>query len=304
MRDQGPAVPVVPPPGGPAPRPQGCWRQWTGALGLVAALAVASVAGCGSGRLVLPITLGPAASVPADERGRDDHAAVVRGLAAMMAREHGLPFPEQVTVYVYSSRRVFEQGLIQDAHVSPVRAAELSDFAVGIGKRRQLLLNDEGARGREWLRLIAHELCHVAQIELSEGEGRAEQWLAEGMAEWVAFSVLERLGLDTLAHRRAVSAAGIRNHAALAAARLDLESLGTPRGFTVRHLREGSLPTYQLAFLMADYLIAREGFDRVVGYFRLFGKSLDRRANFEQAFGQPLEAFEREVLPHLSSLVR
>ena len=24
--------------------------------------------------------------------------------------------------------------------------------------------------------------------------GRAEQWLAEGMAEWVAFSTLERLG--------------------------------------------------------------------------------------------------------------
>ena len=36
------------------------------------------------------------------------------------------------------------------------------------------------------------------------------------------------------------------------------------RGFTVRHLKEGSLPTYQLAFLMADYLITRDGFDRTV----------------------------------------
>src|SRR4029453_275125 len=113
-----------------------------------------------------------------------------------------------------------------DAHVSPVRAAELSDFAIGIGKRRQLLLNDEAAKGREWLRLIAHELAHVSQIELAQGEGRAEQWLAEGMAEWVAFNVLERLNLDTVAHRRTMAVAGIRNHAALVAARLDLETLG------------------------------------------------------------------------------
>ena len=142
-----------------------------------------------------------------------------------------------------------------------MRAAELSEFAVGIGKRRQLLLNDEGgaARGREWYRLIAHELAHVSQIELAEGEGRAEQWLAEGMAEWVAFNVLEQLDLDTVANRRKLATTGIRNHAALVAARLDLETLGNPRGFTVRHLREGSLPTYQLAFLMADYLITRDG---------------------------------------------
>ena len=47
--------------------------------------------------------------------------------------------------------------------------------------------------------------------------------------------------------------------------RLDLDTLGTPRGFTVRHLRDGSLPTYQLAFLMADYLSRRDGFDRAGG---------------------------------------
>ena len=187
-----------------------------------------------------------------------------------------------------------------------MRAAELSEFAVGIGKRRQLLLNDEGgaARGREWYRLIAHELAHVSQIELAGGEGRAEQWLAEGMAEWVAFNVLERLDLDTVANRRKLAVTGIRNHAALVAARLDLETLGNPRGFTVRHLREGSLPTYQLAFLMADYLITRDGAPRVVAYFRSFERRQDRHANFRDTFGQSLEHFELEVLAHLKSLVR
>ena len=57
--------------------------------------------------------------------------------------------------------------------------------------------------GSEWLRLIAHELTHVSQFELAGGEGRAEQWLAEGMAEHVAFQVLERL--------KAARAAGVQH---------------------------------------------------------------------------------------------
>jgi len=276
---------------------------------LSAALLVAltSFAGCGSGRLVLPFSIDSAAlALPHDTGQLSSHEQAIRGIAAILVRELQLPMPSSFTAYVYSGREGFERGLVVDANVSPLRAAELSEFAVGIGKRRLLLLNDEGgtARGREWFRLIAHELAHVSQIELAQGEGRAEQWLAEGMAEWVAFNVLERLALDTVANRRTMATAGIRNHAALVAARLDLETLGNPRGFTVRHLREGSLPTYQLAFLMADYLITRDGFPRVVAYFRSFERKQDRHANFRETFGQNLEQFELEVLAHLKSLLR
>ncbi len=201
--------------------------------------------------------------------------AAVQGIAAIMVADLGLPVPERVTVYLYSGREVFEQGLIRDANIAPVRAAELSDFAVGVGKRRQLLLHDEQGmdRGREWLRLIAHELTHVVQIELAHGEGRVEQWLAEGMAEWVAFTVLERLQLDAVRRRHETAVAGVRSQAALQAGRLDLETLGTPRGFTMRHLREGSLPTYQLSFLMTEYLIHREGFPRTPRIFRGSGST-------------------------------
>jgi hypothetical protein len=277
---------------------------------LAAALLVTltSFAGCGSGRLVLPFTVDPSALVkpPHDIAQLSSHEEAIRGIAAILVTDLELPMPTAFTAYVYSGRQGFERGLVVDANVSPIRAAELSEFAVGIGKRRQLLLNDEGgtARGREWFRLIAHELAHVSQIEMAQGEGRAEQWLAEGMAEWVAFNVLQRLELDTVDNRRAMAVAGIRNHAALVAARLDLETLGNPRGFTVRHLREGSLPTYQLAFLMADYLIERDGFPRVVDYFRSFERKQDRHANFRDTFGQSLEQFELEVLGHLKSVVR
>jgi hypothetical protein len=285
-------------------------RRWSLVVGVLSLAAVLVVGGCGAartGRTVLPIAMDPAAlAPPTDSRALTTHAAAVRGIAGILVKELGLPVPEQVTVYVYANRRVFEQGLIEDAHVSPVRAGELADFAIGIGKRRQLMFNDEAyeTRGREWLRLVAHELAHVSQIELAAGEGRAEQWLAEGMAEWVAFNVLERLGLDTLPQRRTLARAGIRSHAALVAAKLDLETLGSPRGFTVRHLREGSLPTYQLAFLMSDYLISRDSLPKVVEYFRLFSQKPSRFENFRRAFGQTLAEFEQEVLGHLKSVTR
>jgi hypothetical protein len=274
---------------------------------VAAALVLGSCQTSGS-RVVLPVAFEepvPAATVryPDDFR---THEATVRGVATLLSRELGLPVPDQVMVYIYSSRAVFEQGLMQDGRLPAVRAAELSEFAVGVGKRRQLLLQDEGSApaAREWLRLVAHELTHVAQIELAQGEGRAEQWLAEGMAEWAAFSVLERLGLDTLARRRAAALGHVREQAALRQARLDLETLGTPRGFTVRHLREGSLPTYQLAFLMTDHLIRRHGFENLVRYYRSLAAGLTRHDAFNFAFGQSLDQFEGEMLLYFGRVLR
>src|SRR5687768_5848764 len=122
-------------------------------------IALTSVAGCGSGRVVLPFTIDASvlgsASLDAARLATNEDA--IRGIAAILVRDLNLPMPTTFTAYVYSGRQGFERGLIDDANVSPVRAAELSEFAVGIGKRRQLLLNDEGgtARGREWFRLIA-----------------------------------------------------------------------------------------------------------------------------------------------------
>jgi hypothetical protein len=272
-------------------------------------LMVVGAAACRSGsRLVLPVALEEPLPSAALHYPRDfaSHEAVVRGVATVLARDLELSVPEQVTVYIYSSRAVFEQGLVSDGRLPGVRAAELSEFAIGVGKRRQLLLHHHGGppAARDWLRLVAHELTHVAQIELAQGEGRAEQWLAEGMAEWAAFKVLERLGLDTLAERRAAALAHVRDHPALRERRLDLDRLGTPRGFTARHLSEGSLETYQLAFLMTDYLIRRQGFASLPEYFRGLARGRDRYEGFRRSFGQPLGEFEREVLEHLSRVLR
>lgn len=272
---------------------------------VVLALGLA-VAGCVRGRTVVPVSMEPA-SLPIPQSASEfvTHEQAVRGIAAILIRDLRMPVPQSVTVYVYSSRRIFEDGLVQDGQVSRLRAAELSDFAAGIGKRRQLLLHHDGAvTSADWLRLVAHELTHVSQIEMAGGEGRGEQWLAEGMAEWTAFHVLERLRLDTLLRRRAAAVQGVRRHPALREARLELETLGTPGGFTNRHLRDGSQATYQLVFLLADQLIQRDGLDRVVDYFHSFRTRVDRRGNFRAAFGQSVAEFEQEALAHLASIVR
>jgi hypothetical protein len=268
---------------------------------------MALLAGCGSGRASVPFSLytGSLALPELTTRFRSTEDAV-RGMAGILTVGLGLPLPERVGVFVYPGRLAFERGLVLDAGLDEARAAELSGFAIGIGGRGQLLLNRGGlavdpssVAEREWLRLIAHELTHVAQAELSGGEGRGEQWLAEGMAEWVAFTALERLGLDTVARRRQRATTGVLDHTSLVAARLDLEARGTPEGFTGWHIREGALPTYQLAFLMADYLVERRGFERLKRYFGSFSRSRDRHRNFEVAFGTTLAAFEGDMLTRL-----
>ncbi len=265
---------------------------------------VVATADCSSSRIVLPLSLDSLELAdPSDAHALDTTQAAVRGIAAIIARTFSLPVPRQVTVFVYDGRRAFEQGLIYDARVSPVLAAKLSDFAIGVGAQGQVLLNADVSdwTSRERLRLIAHELTHVSQIELAGGEGRGEQWLAEGMAEWIAFATLERLGLDSVNRRRQSATSGVRHHATLLRGGLDLEAHGTPRAFTAWHLREGTRATYQLTFLLADFLITRKGLDRMKAYFTSFRGSLDRQVNFQRAFGGTIAAFETDVLAALSA---
>ena len=264
---------------------------------------VAALAGGTDGRVVVPLQLDPSLAAPTDARALRTTDDAVRGIAAIMAKSFGLPVPDSVVVRVYGGRRAFEQGLMRDARVSPVQAARLSDFAIGVGARGQVLLNDQPTdrTQREWLRLIAHELTHVSQIELAGGEGRGEQWLAEGMAEWVAFATLEHLGLDTLERRRHAAMAGIRSHVTLLHGKLELEARGTPQGFTAWHLQEGSIPVYQLAFLITDYLVERRGFEAIRTCFASFRRAGDRRKNFDAAFGESLTDFEANVLVRLKT---
>lgn len=256
-------------------------------------LGILSVTACGAGRM------------PAPPTGTPDVVEVIGGTRPEaldrlidVLQELGLPLPS-TRVYIYTSREAFRRGIVEDAHLNPDGADELAGFAVGLARPGRVLLNGRLAdSGSEWLRLVAHELTHVAQFELAGGEGRADQWLAEGVAEHVAFQALERMGVGSLERQRGVALRRARGQAAVAQSRLDLATLGSPRQFTLRHQREGSTATYHLTFLLADYLVQRHGFDKMVQYFsRLRGRS--SAAAFAATFGQTLQDFEREVLPYL-----
>ncbi len=234
--------------------------------------------------------------------GSGARAEAVDRVVAVVTRDLGLPLPAATRVHVYDTREAFRRGLVRDAALGDAGADELAAFAVGIAQPGRALLNGRLAgEGSEWLRLAAHELAHVAQFDLAGGEGRAEQWLAEGMAEHVAFQALERLGAGSVATHRRLALVRVRKQSAFANGRLDLSTLGSPRDFTLRHQREGSVETYHLSFLLADHLVERHGFARMVEYFGRLKRDSSERA-FAAAFGLTLEAFEAEALARLQGL--
>jgi len=73
-----------------------------------------------------------------------------------------------------------------------------------------------------------------------------------------------------------------------------LSTLGSPRDFTLRHQREGSVETYHLTFLLADYLIERHGLAKMVEYFG--------RLKRHSAFGYSIAVFEMQALAHLQAV--
>jgi hypothetical protein len=230
------------------------------------------------------------------------HRGAVEEILTIMRQQLSLPVPERVSVFVYESRSSFREGLMDEGYVAADRVNEIASFAAGLARPGRVLLHAKATRGRlEWRRLIAHELTHVVQFNLAGGDGRADQWLAEGLAERVAFEVLERQGMDTLAERRQRAITGARKHPGFVNGRLDLAALGSPREFTLRHQRDGSLETYQLSFLMADYLVERDGLQTVLEYFSNC-RVMDRERAFARTFGQPIQQFEKEVLAHLRDL--
>src|SRR5437762_3848978 len=104
----------------------------------------------------------------------------VRRVALVLRDDLRLPLPAEVTLRLYATPKLFEQGLVQDGGVAPSLAATISGLAVGASLESSLFLLEpsiglgrsaDSRRGvREWLRLVAHEMTHVGQVELAGGQ--------------------------------------------------------------------------------------------------------------------------------------
>lgn len=222
-------------------------------------------------------------------------AAALRAIAQALRADYGLPLPPRLVARAYASRDGFAEGLVLHALLEPRRAAEVAGFAAGVALPGTLLLREPAADPTtDWMRLIAHELTHVAQIELAGGEVAAARWLGEGMAEWVAYGVVGRTDPAVLeGHRQRARPVFC---AAVGAGPLGLAVLGAPEAFVDRTLEHGASPTYQIAFVLVDDLVGRAGFASLRGYFGSFRESLDAEANFAAAFGLTVADFERELV--------
>lgn len=264
-------------------------------LAALVAVALAVLLTADEGRAVYSISIDRLSlGVASDFAPIPTWESTVRRVARVMRNDLDLPLPDRITLQLYRSPALLEQGLIDDG-VAPPLAARLGDFAAGVTLDRSLLLLEPEARrgARDWTRLVAHELTHVSQAELGGTGGHGSQWLAEGMADWVAYRVLDRLGISGMAGERSLTLAAARE-ALGAGVPLDLDALGNPRSFLDATARQG-VGTYRLAFMLTDRLIERHGFPRLVGYFRDAGD--DRHTAFTRAFGESLDDFAREWAP-------
>ena len=77
-------------------------------------IGILSVAGCGSGRVVLPFTL-DTTTLTTSQTSRDFTPTedAIRGISAILVRDLALPLPYTFTAYVYSDRHGFERGLVE-----------------------------------------------------------------------------------------------------------------------------------------------------------------------------------------------
>ena len=222
----------------------------------------------------------------------------------IMANDMGFP-PLTGSLRLYNDRVGLEAGLVGEGYDASY-ARQICGRLDGITRPGMILANESKLRWDRWparIAFLAHEVTHVAEYALANGRrGSSDQWLREGLAEWVSWRVVQSLRFGTLADRRRAALVHLQE----AGARHELPSF---RRLVVQSawVREGNGrtadPMYDQAFLAADLLIARHGLPAVLDYFRLFASSDNTLANFRTAFQEERARFEADFQSGLDRLL-
>jgi hypothetical protein len=251
-----------------------------------------------------PIQLLPGAQ-PADVREIADYPRALDAVLRVMVQKFDLPLPRG-KVEIHATREGFEQAMIKYLKLTPSLARSTAQFARAAVGSNTLLINEPALKNFSWPQRVeemAHELTHILQLTLANRPGIiGNQWLIEGFAEWLAYKVIDALGLDNIAHTR------VRLTARVSALRRKGELPGLVRldsfaDWSETRRKTSYDATYSQAFLVTDFLIERHSFRAVVEYFRRYDKSDDHHANFKAVFGEDLDAFERALDLHLQRLL-
>lgn len=260
--------------------------------------------GCVSAPRVIPISYAPGIQRPSTDRIADYPDAMA---AILLVIVEELKFPRiEAALILYPNRYEFESGLVQELKMEQTLAAQTASFAWGVGSNKKVLVNELPLSKQGWperIRFLAHEFTHTVQYALANGRrGNSDQWLREGLADWVSYKVVENLELNTYARRRKIRLEQVwraKQHQTFPS----LAQLVTFRDWVTWRNTLGSEATYAQAFLAVEYLIERKGLPALVRYFELFSRSNDRLINFMTAFDERLTVFDEEFGRHLQRLL-
>lgn len=246
----------------------------------------------------VPPRAGPRPAARPAARDIRDYPTALAAIADVLDEDFGLPRPAG-TLVVFPSRDAFAAGLLTIGY-DPELARRSADAFRAIGGATGVLLNESSLRGARWadrVQLLAHELVHGVQYAFANGvRGTSEQWLREGFAEIVSMRVTETLGFGHYQHMREGLVAPLAD-VRRGTLPVSFRRLSTFPDWAAAQSRE-PVPVYAQAFVAAELLLERHGLKAMVEYFRLFGTSMDKDANFALAFGRSLEDFDREFLTH------
>ena len=282
------------------------WRAFE--KGLIFVIATV-LAGCAVVPREARLAVTPGAPRPAAAH-IGNYQDAVDAIVSVMTEDLRIPVPRtSFTLYFYPNREAFAHGLTEKFKTDPALAREIAKSALGrirqTNEGKRLLVNEEILSDLSWparIHVLAHELTHIAQYELAHGRLAGDLWFIEGFADWVAYRVLEALGLDTFGrrkHQKIAQVKGERDHLPLP----PLSQLVTVQDWDALSARYGSAIPYAQAFLATDLLIQRHGVSSVIEYFRRVGHPRDRLENFQAAFGEELVAFEREFTAYVEQLL-
>jgi len=223
----------------------------------------------------------------------------------VMESELGLPTLHG-SLRLYPDKESLVAGLTAEGY-DAAYARRIADTLDGIGTARGILANDGSLRRQRWpvrIAFLGHELTHVAEYTLAGGRrGISDQWLREGLAEWVSWTVMGSLEMGSIKSRRRTAVQRVRE--ANRRHRLpSFSELLAPRSWVVLSSRQSSNVIYDEAFLAADLLIDTHGLAATLDYFRLVGSSDDHLANFSRAFGEERSSFEGEFTDFLARLLK
>jgi hypothetical protein len=286
-----------------------------GALAVVASLVLAACATAKREPWVLT-TRGLDQPPVRDLRRISSYPEALATTLDIMQRDLGLPAVQVQLVFMPDARRMSE--LLLRAGHPPKVARQAARELTAIGGQRTVLINQARLESEGWpgrVSLLAHELGHVLQYELSGGKRETSaQWLREGFSKWLELRVLEVLGSaerakywsQALERSRNTSGGPVMTLGARRSLARRIESDPKVRLPPLRDL--GSFPQwveqlrgpaggalYEYAFVAAATLIEDHGLPAVLHYFERFAEHKDAAANFLEAFGRTEEQFERRL---------